>query len=151
MKNLHYTNLIQTNIFLILLQLITANFPFVVFYSITKNGTTDLYWFNWMLNHKYLHLWVLISILILLKQYKFAMLLSLGNAGGIILGQYLGDIIKEMKMSAVTNSTPSDKISAAHNHPAFEIWIITMVVATLIFIFTKTINNFKRSNKDEKN
>lgn len=103
--------------------------PFAGLFAISKLFLQSIYFFEWSARHYYLYLWVLVIILGLMGRSVLAGSLSLGNLFGVILAQFLGDVIKQRNIAMVTPNMLPGQTELLQRHPAFYIWLLVVLLS----------------------
>ncbi|MDO5726051.1 MAG: hypothetical protein Q4P29_07140 [Tissierellia bacterium] len=111
--------------------------PFLILFIISKTLLKDLYLFEWTSRHLYLYIWVLVLAFVLTDNKILAKAIVYGNIAGIIIGQFLGDFIRNQNISKITSDMNAEQIYRMHKHPGFQIWIIVMIISIVISLIFK--------------
>ncbi len=106
--------------------------PFIIIYILSKIYFTEYYLFEWTTRHYYCYIWVLAFVLILFKKELYSFALSISNVLGIVIGQFLGDFLRNQNMLAITSETDNETIYRLSQHKGVMIWIITMMITIAV-------------------
>jgi len=106
--------------------------PFVALFVLTKLVFQELYLLEWMTRHWYLGLWA-ISFIVALFNQKWGYVLSLSNFISVVLGQFVGDYIKNQNISKVTSEMSNEQIAHLYHNPGFRIWLFTFSLIVVIY------------------
>lgn len=118
---------------------------FLMVYLLSLLILNDYYLFEWTARHYYLYIWLLGFFLIYLKKDNYAVALSISNIIGIVVGQLLGDYLREQNMLKITSQSDNETIYRLSKHYGVLIWIIIIMVSMIIFA---TIKNFNKEKKE---
>ena len=129
--------LIRSKIMLLFLQLMT----FLIFYFISMVILDRSYYlFRWTADNLYLYIWIPIIILTLKDKGDIALVITIANMFGIIVGQFLGDYIAYVNQERITAETPPEIVWAlVETHLGFQIWILVLVFSLIITLLLKKL------------
>ncbi len=116
---------------------------FLSIYLITVFFFRNYYVFEWTARHHYLYLWLLGIFLTYTEKDDYAVVLSIANIVGIIIGQFLGDYLRAQNMMKITEQLDNETIYRLSNHDGVLIWIAIIVISMVIFSIVKNLKNFK--------
>lgn len=119
--------------------LITTIVIFFALYFVSKIYLQDMYLFEWTQRHYYLGMWIIAIGLILGNRILISFSISVGNFVGVLLGQYVGDWIKELTMSQIVSGMDPETVYQLQHHPGVEIWLLTIGIFFLIGAITTLI------------
>lgn len=124
----------------ILLNILVTLLIYFLIYYLSHIFFLD-YLFVWTANYKYCYIWALSFLLILVQKPVISYCITLGNVLGIFIGQYLGDYLRAVSMSKITQySTPEERWHLSLHYGVL-IWIIVIVllsaIGLLYTIYTK--------------
>ena len=88
--------------------------------------------FVWTAQNKYCYIWVLSLLLILMQKPLISYCITLGNILGIFIGQYLGDHLRAVSMSKITQYSTAEEQWHLSLHYGVLIWIIVIVLVSAI-------------------
>lgn len=108
--------------------------PFISLFLISKLFLSDIYLFEWTARHHYLFLWVAVILLVLIDRVHLATALTIGNVVGVLVGQFLGDLIRNQSLSQITPEMSGEEVYRLSHHPGFEIWLATIGVCFLVVV-----------------
>ena len=75
---------------------------YVLCYFLSQTVFHGIYLFEWTANHYYLCLWAASGIFCFPEMYNAALITTVGNGAGILLGQLLGDFIIKINAAKIT-------------------------------------------------
>ena len=122
--------------------LVTLLIYFLIFYL--SHTLFQDYLFVWTAQNKYCYIWVLSLLLILMQKPLISYCITLGNILGIFIGQYLGDHLRAVSMSRITQYSTAEEQWHLSLHYGVLIWIIVIVLESVI-CFLYTIYTKKKS------
>ena len=115
--------------------LVTLLIYFLIFYL--SHTLFQDYLFVWTAQNKYCYIWVLSLMLILMQKPLISYCITLGNILGIFIGQYLGDHLRAVSMSKITQYSTAEEQWHLSLHYGVLIWIIVIVLVSVIgFLYT---------------
>lgn len=115
--------------------LVTLLIYFLIFYL--SHTLFQDYLFVWTAQNKYCYIWVLSLLLILMQKPVISYCITLGNILGIFIGQYLGDHLRAVSMSRITQYSTAEERWHLSLHYGVLIWIIVIVLVSVIgFLYT---------------
>ena len=115
--------------------LVTLLIYFLIFYL--SHTLFQDYLFVWTAQNKYCYIWVLSLLLILMQKPLISYCITLGNILGIFIGQYLGDHLRAVSMSRITQYSTAEEQWHLSLHYGVLIWIIVIVLVSVIgFLYT---------------
>lgn len=120
--------------------------PFAVLFVLTKLFFQELYLLEWMMRHWYLGLWA-ISVIVALFDPKWGYVISYSNFISVIIGQVVGDYIKNQNISKVTPKMTNEQIAHLYHNPGFRIWLLAFSLIVVIYAVAYKI---KRRSSIEK-
>ena len=94
------------------------------------------YLLDWMRRSWFLFLWAISAGLVWYKT-KWGYVLSFGNFAAVMLGQFLGDYIREVRIAGITpemDTMNPGEVIQRYEHPGFALWMITLALFISIFI-----------------
>ena len=106
----------------------------IIFYIACSVFLSELYLFKWTADRLYLFVWVVIAILAYFKQYSLATSLVIGCLSEVLLNQFVGDYIRNLKIQSITENMTQEHQAMLHLHPGVEIWILTILTSFAIGI-----------------
>lgn len=121
---------------------------FIILYIVSSVFLSESYLFKWTADKLYLYVWVVIAILTYFKQYSLATSLVIGNLSGVLLGQFVGDYIRNLNIRSITENMTPEKRAMLHLHPGVEIWILTILTSLAIGIII-TITKKRKTQLDK--
>lgn len=110
--------------------LVTLLIYFLIFYL--SHTLFQDYLFVWTAQNKYCYIWVLSLMLILMQKPLISYCITLGNILGIFIGQYLGDHLRAVSMSKITQYSTAEEQWHLSLHYGVLIWIIVIVLVSAI-------------------
>ena len=110
--------------------LVTLLIYFLIFYL--SHTLFQDYLFVWTAQNKYCYIWVLSLLLILMQKPLISYCITLGNIFGIFIGQYLGDHLRAVNMSKITQYSTAEEQWHLSLHYGVLIWIIVIVLVSAI-------------------
>lgn len=127
--------------------LVTLLIYFLIFYL--SHTLFQDYLFVWTAQNKYCYIWVLSLLLILMQKPLISYCITLGNILGIFIGQYLGDHLRAVSMSRITQYSTAEEQWHLSLHYGVLIWIIVIVLASVIgLLYTFYVKTKCRHLKD---
>lgn len=127
-----------------LIALTAAAAVFGVLYLISMTLLNKVYLFEWTARNLYCYVWVAVAVLIVLDKLRIAYAVTLGNLLGVIIGQYLGDLIKAQRVKQITPETTPDMTYELSTHYGVNIWAITIIVCAAAGIAAQVISSKRR-------
>lgn len=128
----------------LLIQSMAYIFAFVVF----SRYFSHLYLFQWLSHNKYVYFFFgLITLgLTIFKNEKLGYVLTLGNLVGLMVGHYLGEFIRKINMSNITeNMDGQTKYQLSKNYGVL-IWLICIVLSISLYGLFKFISKKSKNN-----
>ena len=110
--------------------LVTLLIYFLIFYL--SHTLFQDYLFVWTAQNKYCYIWVLSLLLILMQKPLISYCITLGNILGIFIGQYLGDHLRAVSMSRITQYSTAEEQWHLSLHYGVVIWIIVILRASVV-------------------
>lgn len=110
--------------------LLTTAFLFLALYGLSMTTLQDFYLFEWTARHKYIGLWA-VALLFLLMGKLF---LSYAVALGILAGQFLGDWLRAQSIQKITPDMNAETVYHMYHHPGVEIWLAVVALFVLVSI-----------------
>ena len=127
--------------------LVTLLIYFLIFYL--SHTLFQDYLFVWTAQNKYCYIWVLSLLLILMQKPLISYCITLGNILGIFIGQYLGDHLRAVSMSRITQYSTAEEQWHLSLHYGVLIWIIVIVLASVVgLLYTFYVRTKCRHLKD---
>lgn len=127
--------------------LVTLLIYFLIFYL--SHTLFQDYLFVWTAQNKYCYIWVLSLLLILMQKPLISYCITLGNILGIFIGQYLGDHLRAVSMSRITQYSTAEEQWHLSLHYGVPIWIIVIVLASVVgLLYTFYVKTKCRHLKD---
>lgn len=127
--------------------LVTLLIYFLIFYL--SHTLFQDYLFVWTAQNKYCYIWVLSLLLILMQNPLISYCITLGNILGIFIGQYLGDHLRAVSMSRITQYSTAEEQWHLSLHYGVLIWIIVIVLASVVgLLYTFYVKTKCRHLKD---
>lgn len=92
------------------------------------------YLFGWAAHNWsfYLILSAIPILLTLFNKTKAGIIIATGITGGIFVGNYLGNYIKEANTRKIIEGMTGEELHRISQHPGFVIWMIILIVSLLI-------------------
>ena len=126
---------------------VTLLIYFLIFYL--SHTLFQDYLFVWTAQNKYCYIWVLSLLLILMQKPLISYCITLGNILGIFIGQYLGDHLRAVSMSKITQYSTAEEQWHLSLHYGVLIWIIVIVLASVVgLLYTFYVKTKCRHLKD---
>ena len=127
--------------------LVTLLIYFLIFYL--SHTLFQDYLFVWTAQNKYCYIRVLSLLLILMQKPLISYCITLGNILGIFIGQYLGDHLRAVSMSRITQYSTAEEQWHLSLHYGVLIWIIVIVLASVVgLLYTFYVRTKCRHLKD---
>ncbi len=127
--------------------LVTLLIYFLIFYL--SHTLFQDYLFVWTAQNKYCYIWVLSLLLILMQKPLISYCITLGNILGIFIGQYLGDHLRAVSMSKITQYSTAEEQWHLSLHYGVLIWIIVIVLVSVVgLLYTFYVKTKCRHLKD---
>lgn len=127
--------------------LVTLLIYFLIFYL--SHTLFQDYLFVWTAQNKYCYIWVLSLLLILMQKPLISYCITLGNILGIFIGQYLGDHLRAVSMSKITQYSTAEEQWHLSLHYGVLIWIIVIILASVVgLLYTFYVKTKCRHLKD---
>lgn len=118
--------------------------PFIILFILTKVFFQEVYLFEWLARHWYCGLWI-VAVIIAIFNFKFSLFISCSNILAAVLGQILGDIIRNYNIAMITPDMADEVQAQLHLHYGFHIWLISILMLVMIYLLGNYIR--KRKNK----
>lgn len=122
---------------LLILQLTT----FIILYLLSNTVFKNVYLYKWTADHLYLYIWIPVIILTILNKKYISLSLTIGNLVGIIIGELLGEYIRNENIKKITEITPPHEVYRLQSHYGFFIWLLillTFLIAGILVQKKKT-------------
>lgn len=103
-------------------------------YLLSQTVFHEIYLFEWTADHYYLCLWVASVTFCFLERYKAALITTIGNGAGILMGQVLGDFIIKINAARITPDMYVGKAWQLKTHYGVLIWLIVFLLSFIIGI-----------------
>ena len=119
---------------------ICFRFLFIVFSAymlccfLSQTVFHKIYLFEWTADHYYLFLWAVPVTFCFLEMYKAALITTIGNWAGILIGQLLGDFIIKINAAKITPDMYVGKVWQFKTHYGVLIWLSVFLVSCIIGI-----------------
>ena len=114
---------------------------FFLFYLISQRYFLGLYLFEWTSRNFYCGIWSLCLILILCQKPLPAFFVTAGNIIGVVIGQFLGDLIRTENIKKITDTMNPQQIYELHNHPGVPLWLLVIVLFLVLGLITDLFFN----------
>lgn len=111
--------------------LLTTALLFLILYGLSMTALQDFYLFEWTARHKYIGLWAIALVLLLLGKLFLAYAVALGNLAGILTGQFLGDWLRAQSIQKITPDMNAETVYRMYHHPGVEIWLAVVALFVL--------------------
>ncbi|MCL1995494.1 MAG: hypothetical protein FWG63_04725 [Defluviitaleaceae bacterium] len=138
---------LATKLKLIFIQLL----PFIFVYVFSQ-FFLDVYLLEWTSRNFYMYIWVLIIPLTLSNKVIISFSITIGNFIGILIGHFLGEFIRNVNISTITEATTPQDWARLHAHHGWAIWIVvvcsSLIVGTIIHKI-KIVLNKRRTHLAE--
>ncbi len=121
----------------LLIQSMAYIFAFVAF----SRYFSHLYLFQWLSHNKYVYFFfcVITLMLTIFKNEKLGYVLTIGNLVGLMVGHFLGEFIREINMSNITETMDGQtKYQLSKNYGVL-IWLICIVLSISLYGLFKFI------------
>lgn len=100
----------------------------------------DLFLFNWTSHYFYWHIWVLALLFVYFRKMISAYFIVIGNTIGILIGQFVGDALRNKNMLKITTDMSVEEKYHLGHHPGVEIWLMSIIVFLIIsFIISRIL------------
>lgn len=111
--------------------LLTTVLLFLPLYGLSATALQDLYLFEWTARHKYIGLWAIALVFLLLGKLFLTYAVALGNLTGILAGQFLGDWLRAQSIQKITPDMNAETVYHMYHHPGVEIWLAVVALFIL--------------------
>ena len=118
--------------------------PFIILFILTKVFFREVYLLEWLARHWYWGLWSVASVIAIFN-FKLSLFISSSNVLAAILGQTIGDAIRNYNIAQITPDMTAELQAHLHLHYGFHIWLISILVLVTMFFLYGYIR--KRKNK----
>lgn len=115
-----------------------------ILFLISKTLLQDLYLYKWTAEHLYLFVIPAILVATYLGKFKLSYTVCLWNISLVILGQILGDFIRNKNMDKISDITPAEEVYRLSHHYGFDIWFFGLILITLVAIILQVKKERKR-------
>lgn len=99
----------------------------------------DLWMFHEAADISFLYMWLISISLIACDQNVVAMAITIGNAVGIVIGQFLGDLVYSFNSFKVTDDMDVQAIHHLMQHRGIFIWIYTILLFTIVSVLLEIV------------
>ena len=113
---------------------------YVSCYLLSQTVLHEIYLFEWTASHYYLCLWAASVAFCFLEMYKAALITTIGNWAGILIGQLLGDFIIKINVAKITPDMYVGKVWQFKTHYGVLIWLTVFLVSFIIGIMIEKKN-----------
>ena len=121
---------------------------YLVLMLISATLLNSVYIFEWMSRSSYCYTWVLALAVIMFDKTVLAYFVTFGNLIGTVVGQVLGDIIREVKLSNITPDMTELEIDMiGWTHDGVTIWGIILFASIVFGIIAEIIIPNKKRKK----
>ena len=110
-------------------------------YLLSQTVLHEIYLFEWTANHYYLYLWAASVAFCFLEMYKAALITTIGNWAGILIGQLLGDFIIKINEAKITPDMYVGKVWQLKTHYGVLIWLTVFLISFIIGIIVEKSNS----------
>ena len=107
---------------------------YLLCYLLSQTVLHEIYLFEWTAAHYYLCLWVASVTFCFLGLYKAALITTIGNWAGILIGQVLGDFIIKINAAKITPDMYVGKVWQLKTHYGVLIWLAVFLVSFILGI-----------------
>ena len=107
---------------------------YMLCYLLSQTVLHEIYLFQWTADHCYLWLWAASVTFCFLEMYKAALITTIGNWAGILIGQVLGDFIIKINAAKITPDMYVGKVWQLKTHYGVLIWLAVFLVSFIIGI-----------------
>jgi len=112
---------------------------FVILYILGNTVLQNVYLIKWAAHNYFLFIWILVIIFSLLQKKYISFAITIGNLIGIIIGQLLGDMIRNKRILMINDAMDEgQKYFLSHHYGAF-IWFITVIIFLVTGIILEII------------
>ena len=103
--------------------------------------------FNWTAHNRtfYLVLCGVPLLLLLLNKKLVSAFITMGIAGGIFIGNYLGAWINNYNESKIVAGMSAEEAARLQHHPGFEIWMGVILLSTVIGVIIQRVLSKRQS------
>ena len=121
--------------------LLIVFFAYVLCYLLSQTVLHEIYLFEWTASHYYLYLWAAPITFCFLEMYKAALITTIGNWAGILIGQVLGDFIIKINVAKIKPDMYAGKVWQLRTHYGVLIWLAVFLVSFIIGIIVEKSNS----------
>ena len=115
---------------------------YVLCYLLSQTVLHEIYLFEWTASHYYLYLWAAPITFCFLEMYKAALITTIGNWAGILIGQVLGDFIIKINAAKITPDMYVGKVWQLKTHYGVLIWLAVFLISFIIEIIVEKSNSY---------
>lgn len=112
----------------VMIQTIIQLLVFLGLFLISRSLLKNIYLFEWTSRYLYCCIWIIVLVLCIRKKINMAWFITVGNVVGIVLGQLLGEVIKNFRMKEITVKTSAEEAYQLSQHYGVPIWALTIFV-----------------------
>lgn len=121
--------------------LLIVFFAYALCYFLSQTVLHEIYLFEWTASHYYLCLWAASVTFCFLEMYKAALITTIGNWAGILIGQVLGDFIIKINAAKIKPDMYAGKVWQLRTHYGVLIWLAVFLVSFIIGIIVEKSNS----------
>lgn len=116
---------------------------FLILFIVSKSMLKDVYLYKWTADRFYLLAIPLVVIFTFMGRFKLSYTITFWNLTLIIVGQALGDLIRNNNMEKIDPSTSAEVAYRLSHHYGFEIWFFGMIIVTIVALIIDNRNRRK--------
>jgi len=92
----------------------------------------DWYVCKWTAKNFYCFIWVIMIILCIRNKCDVGWFITISNVLGIVVGQVLGQEIKNLRIAKINEATSNERIYQLSKNYGVVIWLILIIIAFII-------------------
>lgn len=121
---------------------------YILLQVLSSTLLNDIYIYEWMARNHYCYTWLPVIVLVVFNQTIMSYFITAGNLIGTIIGDLLGNYLREQRMNGITSDMDSGEVMLRSYHHGVFIWIIVLLVFTVIGLVLSIVRRvLKKHNR----
>lgn len=112
---------------------------YIILQLLSSTLLNDIYIFEWMARNLYCYTWLPAIVLVVFNQTITAYFITAGNLTGTIIGELLGDYLREQRMSGITSDMDASEVALRSYHHGVLIWLIVLLIFTVLGVVLSVV------------
>lgn len=117
---------------------------FAVLFAVSRLFLDDLYLFDWTARQYYCYIWLIACLFSFFGKNTIGVSITTGAILGVPIAQPIGDYIRAVNMSKITEDTDPQLQYFLSNNPSCFIWPLIVLAAFIVGITITVLRNKKR-------